>query len=161
LYRVSSNDVPLVPVCVLPSSRNPLQLTKITKSSNANGNGGHTQAINQASLSNDTKVLEEEIIHMKREQALLQTQVAGLMQNNTVLKDKVMQINPLFYCIVYRLMTSHLFLSVYYHLVEIPDNSRKSQKAVKTFSPFSGSPPSGIGDVTPFKILLILFLPNL
>jgi hypothetical protein len=29
---------------------------------------------------------------MKREQALLQTQVAGLMQNNTVLKDKVMQL---------------------------------------------------------------------
>ena len=65
---------------------------EIAKCQCANGNGGHTQAINQASLSNDTKVLEEEIIHMKREQALLQTQVAGLMQNNTVLKDKVMQL---------------------------------------------------------------------
>jgi hypothetical protein len=65
---------------------------EIAKCQCANGNGGHTQAINQASLSNDTTILEEEIIHMKREQALLQTQVAGLMQNNTVLKDKVMQL---------------------------------------------------------------------
>ena len=33
LYRLSSNDAPLVAVCVLPFSRNPLPLTKITKSS--------------------------------------------------------------------------------------------------------------------------------
>ena len=62
---------------------------EIAKCQCGSGNGGHTQTINQGSLTNDTKAHEEEIIHLKRDQALLQTQVAGLMQNNTVLKDKV------------------------------------------------------------------------
>jgi len=62
---------------------------EIAKCQCGNGNGGHTQTINQGALTNDTKAIEEEIIHLKRDQALLQTQVAGLMQNNTVLKDKV------------------------------------------------------------------------
>jgi hypothetical protein len=59
---------------------------EIAKCQCGNGNGGHTQTINQGSLPNDTKSLEEEIIHLK---ALLQTQVANLVQNNTILKDKV------------------------------------------------------------------------
>ena len=65
---------------------------EIAKCQCGSGNGGHTQTINQGSLANDTKVLTEEIIHLKRDQALLQTQVAGLMQNNKVLEDKVMQL---------------------------------------------------------------------
>jgi hypothetical protein len=40
---------------------------EIAKCQCANRNGDHIQAINQASLSNDTKVLEEEIIHLKRD----------------------------------------------------------------------------------------------
>jgi hypothetical protein len=63
---------------------------EIAKCQCRNGNGGHTQTINQGSPTNDTKTLEEEIIHLKRDQALLQTQVASIMENNTVLKDKVM-----------------------------------------------------------------------
>jgi len=62
---------------------------EIAKCQCGNGNGGHTQTINQGALTNDTKALEEEIIHLKRDKALLQTQVASLMQNNTELKDKV------------------------------------------------------------------------
>ena len=62
---------------------------EIAKCQCGNGNGGHTQTINQGSLTSDTKALEEETIRLKRDQALLQTQVAGLMQNSTVLKDKV------------------------------------------------------------------------
>ena len=62
---------------------------EIAKCQCGNGNGGHTQTINQGSLSNDTKSLEEEIIHLKRDKALLQTKVANLVQNNTILKDKV------------------------------------------------------------------------
>jgi len=41
---------------------------EITKCQCGNGNGGHTQTINQGSLTNDTKALEEKIIHLKREQ---------------------------------------------------------------------------------------------
>ena len=63
---------------------------EIAKCQCRHGNGGHTQTVNQGSLTNDTNTLDEEIIHLKRDQALLQTQVASLMQNNTVLKDKVM-----------------------------------------------------------------------
>jgi predicted nucleic acid-binding Zn-ribbon protein len=62
---------------------------EIAKCQCGNGNGGHTQTINQGTLTNDTKAVEEEIIHIKRDQAILQIHVAGLMQNNTVLKDKV------------------------------------------------------------------------
>ena len=62
---------------------------EIAKCQCGNGNGGHIQTINQGSLTNDTKSLEEEIIHLKRDKALLQTQVANLVQNNTILKDKV------------------------------------------------------------------------
>jgi hypothetical protein len=62
---------------------------EIAKCQCGGGNGGHTQTINQGSLTNDTKSLEEEIFHLKRDKALLQTQVASLMQNNTMLKDKV------------------------------------------------------------------------
>ena len=62
---------------------------EIAKCQCGNGNGGHTQTINQGTLTNDTKAVEEEIIHLKRDKALLQTQVASLMQNNTMLKDKV------------------------------------------------------------------------
>ena len=62
---------------------------EITKCQCGNGNGGHTQIIDQGSLANDTKTLEEEIIHLKRDQELLKTEVAGLIQNNTVLKDKI------------------------------------------------------------------------
>jgi hypothetical protein len=62
---------------------------EIAKCQCGNGNGGHTQTINQGSLPNDTKSLEEEIIHLKRDKALLQTQVANLVQDNTILKDKV------------------------------------------------------------------------
>jgi hypothetical protein len=62
---------------------------EIAKCQCANGNGGHTQTINQGSLTNDTKTLEKEIIHLKREQELLKIEVADLVQNNTVLKDKV------------------------------------------------------------------------
>lgn len=64
----------------------------IAKCQCGSGHVGHTQTINQGSLTNDTKVLKEEIIHLKRDQALLQTQVAGLLQNNTVLEDKVVQL---------------------------------------------------------------------
>jgi hypothetical protein len=62
---------------------------EIAKCQCGSGNGGHTQTINQGSLTSDTKSLEEEIFHLKRDKALLQTQVASLMQNNTMLKDKV------------------------------------------------------------------------
>ena len=62
---------------------------EIAKCQCGSENGGHTQTINQSSLTNDTKSLEEEIFHLKRDKALLQTQVASLMQNNTMLKDKV------------------------------------------------------------------------
>ena len=62
---------------------------EIAKCQCGRGNGGHTQTINQGSLTNDTKSLEEEIFHLKLDKALLQTQVASLMQNNTILKDKV------------------------------------------------------------------------
>jgi hypothetical protein len=62
---------------------------EIAKCQCGGGNGGHTQTINQGSLTSDTKSLEEEIFHLKRDKALLQTQVASLMQNNTMLKDKV------------------------------------------------------------------------
>jgi hypothetical protein len=62
---------------------------EIAKCQCGSGNGGHTQTINQGSLTNDTKSLEEEIFHLKLDKALLQTQVASLMQNNTILKDKV------------------------------------------------------------------------
>jgi len=62
---------------------------EIAKCQCGNGNGGQAQTINQGSLTNDTKALEEEIIHLKCDQALLQTRVASLMQNNKVLKDKV------------------------------------------------------------------------
>ena len=62
---------------------------EIAKCQCGNGNGGHTQTINQGTLTNDTKAVEEEIIHLKRDQAILQIHVAGLTQNNTVLKDKV------------------------------------------------------------------------
>ena len=58
---------------------------EITKCQCGKGNGGHTQG----SLANGTKTLEEEIIHLKREHELLKTEVAGLIQNNTVLKDKI------------------------------------------------------------------------
>ena len=62
---------------------------EIAKCQCGSGNGGHTQTINQGSLTNDTKSLEEEIFHLKRDKALLQTHVASLMQNITMLKDKV------------------------------------------------------------------------
>jgi hypothetical protein len=58
---------------------------EITKCQCGNGNGGHTQG----SLANDTKTLVEEIIHLKRDHELLMTEVAGLIQNNTVLTDKI------------------------------------------------------------------------
>ena len=54
-----------------------------------NGNGGHSQINNQGSLTNDTKALKNEIIHMKRDHELLKTEVVGLIQNNTILKDKL------------------------------------------------------------------------
>jgi hypothetical protein len=44
---------------------------EIAKCQCGNGNGGHTQTINQGSLPNDTKSLEEEIIHLKRDKVLL------------------------------------------------------------------------------------------
>ena len=62
---------------------------EITKCQCGNGNCGHTQTINQGSLTNDTKPLEEEMIHLKRDHKLLKTDVVGLIQNNTELKDKV------------------------------------------------------------------------
>jgi hypothetical protein len=62
---------------------------EIAKCQCGNGNGGHTQTINQGSLPNDTKSLEEEIIHLKRDKALLQTQVANLVQDNTIHKSVV------------------------------------------------------------------------
>ncbi len=62
---------------------------EVTKCQCVSGNVGHNQINNEGSLSNYTKVLEEEIIHLKRDQELLKTEVAGLIQNNTVLKDKI------------------------------------------------------------------------
>ena len=52
---------------------------EIVKCQCGNGNGGHTQTINQGSLTNDTKALEDEINLLKRDEALLQTHVAGLI----------------------------------------------------------------------------------
>ena len=65
---------------------------EVAKCQRGNGNGGHSQINNQGSLTNDTKALKEEIIHLKRDQGLLKTAVTGLMQDNTELKDKVMQL---------------------------------------------------------------------
>jgi len=62
---------------------------EVAKCQCGNGNGGHSQINNQGAPTNDTKVLKEEIIHLKREQELLKTEAAELVQNNTALKDKV------------------------------------------------------------------------
>lgn len=61
---------------------------EITKCQCGNGNR-HTQTINKDPLTNGTKAVEEEIILLKRDHDLLKTEVAGLIQNNTGLKDKV------------------------------------------------------------------------
>ena len=62
---------------------------EVTKCQCGNGNGGHSQINNQGSLTNDKKSLKEEIIHLKREQELLKTEVAEIVKNSIVLKDRV------------------------------------------------------------------------
>jgi len=65
---------------------------EIAKCRCGNGNGGNSQINNQGSLANDTKVLKEEISQLKRDHELVKTEVVGLMQNNRVLTDKVMEL---------------------------------------------------------------------
>ena len=62
---------------------------EIAKCQCGKGNGGHTQTLIKTALTNDTKALEEEIIQLKRDQALLHTQVAILLEGNlTILQNR-------------------------------------------------------------------------